>query len=88
MKLTTKELKEYFEIDRELAKLNKRRAYIRDAIIETGESVIELGGFSVNVSDFSRTIPVSVDEIRAKLKSDAKKVLKTIAGKKVQIRKI
>lgn len=88
MKLTTKELKEYFEIDRELAKLNKRRADIRDAIIETGESVIELGGFSVNVSDFSRTIPVSVDEIRAKLKSDAKKVLKTIAGKKVQIRKI
>lgn len=88
MKLTKNALKEYLDAELLIKKLEARKTEIREAILAQKKDEFKLGEYLVAITEFERTIPLPVADIRLVLKDRAEKVLQTVSGKRVQVRRV
>lgn len=57
MRLTKALLKEYLEAEKLIRQLDKRKASIREAIIEHGKNEFEIGHYTISIKEFTREVP-------------------------------
>lgn len=88
MRITQNVLKKYLENQSAMAKLAAENERIREAVLKLGRKPHRIGPYDVLIKRWRRTIPDTVERIRNAFGAEARKVLKTISGDRVQIKKV
>jgi hypothetical protein len=88
MRVTQNLLKKYLENQSAMAKLASENERIREAVLKLGRKPHKIGQYDVLIKRWRRTIPETVERIKHVFGAEARKILKTISGDRVQIKKV